>query len=109
MIDKKVIELVAEIATKAVECNRAERTEGDIIKTFPEKRQAPTVFFEFSGHTNEIGIRVYKNGWKESTDCDFRTYVYLDDEIGDTICKLNEILTYLKELEDNHEKNEKDT
>ena len=41
----------------------------------------PTMFFEYSGHTNSVRIDLHSNGWmpKEKPDRSWRFYLDLDD------------------------------
>ena len=75
----------------------------EIIKLCLEKskRNKNTIFFEYYGHCNLFRIEIDKEGWCENIDPDYREEVFMDLKNDKQILrKLNEILEYLKNLED---------
>ena len=61
------------------------------------KESKNDVFLNYSGHINELDIRVYFNGWKEKKPWDYRKVIYLDGEL-DNIETIIEKLQALKQL-----------
>ena len=59
-----------------------------------------SVFFEFHGHVNSIGVQIHFNGWKADKDSDYLKCFYIDDDIlsPDRFEKCGKIIAKLKEL-----------
>ena len=55
----------------------------------------PTVFLDFMGHTCQINVRVYADGWISGEDPDFSAHVYLDDSPDDVSAELTELIERL--------------
>lgn len=53
------------------------------------------VFVDYSGHVNSICIYLYKNGWQQSFDWDFRIDFVLEPQ-SDAIAKLKLVLQELE-------------
>ena len=72
----------------------------EIMKIALEKNteHKNTIMCNFYGHCLVFECSVYKKGWKDYAEPDYRKRVCLD--MNGTIDKLNEILEYLKNLED---------
>lgn len=75
----------------------------EIMKVIPKKsrRTKNTIFMYYYGHVNGFTVEVYKDGWIDGKDGDYKKEIYLD--IGsekENIKELKEILEYLKNLED---------
>ncbi|MGN0417046.1 thymidylate synthase [Anaerostipes faecalis] len=65
----------------------------------------PTVFFDFSGHTAELEISIYRNGWLSDKGPDEKFEFYINKEINNKDfehCKtvLEEIVRNQKEQEE---------
>ena len=59
-----------------------------------------TVFFEFHGHVNSVGVRIHYGGWKADKDSDYLRFFYIDDDIlsPDLFEKCGQIIAKLEEL-----------
>ena len=77
----KIIQLCYQI--NSVETNR--ETTGNL----------PTVFLDFMGHTCQINVRVYADGWMSGEDPDYSASVYLDDSPHDVSAELTELIERL--------------
>ena len=55
----------------------------------------PTVFLDFMGHTCQLNIRIYDDGWMSGKDPDFSAHVYLDDSPHDVSVKLSKLIERL--------------
>lgn len=55
----------------------------------------PTVFLDFMGHTCQLNIRIYDDGWMSGEDPDFSAHVYLDDSPHDVSAKLAKLIERL--------------
>lgn len=75
-------ELIQEIILKAYQIST--KTKADI-------------FVNYSGHVNNICIYVYKNGWQESLDWDFRLDFVLEQQ-EEAITKLQFVLKELEKI-----------
>jgi len=67
----------------------------------------PTVFLDFMGHTCQINVRVYADGWMSGEDPDFSGKVYLDenpDDVSDELAKLIERLGVTLKLKERKER-----
>lgn len=76
-------ELIKEIMSKAYQIST--KTKAD-------------VFVSYSGHVNSVCVYLYKNGWRESLEWDFRLDFVLEPQ-KDTIAKLQLVLKELEEIE----------
>lgn len=70
-----------------------------IIKNSLEinSREKNTAFINYSGHVNELDIRIHKKGWKEYQDADYSKDVYMNNRTSEQIQE--ELLEILKELD----------
>ena len=58
-----------------------------------------TVFFEFHGHVNSIGVQIHYGGWKADKDSDYLQCFYLDDTLSpDRFEKCGQIIAKLEGL-----------
>jgi len=67
----------------------------------------PTVFLDFMGHTCQLNIRIYDDGWMSGEDPDFSGKVYLDenpDDVSDELAKLIERLGVTLKLKERKER-----
>ena len=55
----------------------------------------PTVFLDFMGHTCQINVRVYADGWMSGEDPDFSGKVYLDENPNDVSAELAKLIERL--------------
>lgn len=64
------------------------------------KEKGHHVFFYYSPHVDsgEITISVYKNGWEENTDPDYRAYISIDGKVRHMESSFDEAESYLREL-----------
>lgn len=72
-----------------------------------ETGNLPTVFLDFMGHTCQLNIRIYDDGWMSGEDPDFSAHVYLDDsphDVSDELAKLIERLGVTLKLKARKEK-----
>lgn len=60
-----------------------------------ETGNLPTVFLDFMGHTCQLNIRVYADGWMSGEDPDFSGKVYLDENPADVSAELTELIERL--------------
>ncbi len=61
----------------------------------------PTVYVWFSGHVNELNVRIHSDGWFEKSDPDYYYSIYLsDDSLNDKPAedKLDECISILKDI-----------
>lgn len=69
-----------------------------IIKAYEvNKNTKHSVFLNFSGHVNLLSVNYHKNGWKASSDPDYRKEVYLNEKYADI--ELEQILNDIEKLE----------
>ena len=67
-------------------------------------REKNTVFVDFSGHTNEICVHAYENGWEhwvktgEGRKKLNESYLYLDSD--DCVKKLDNLIEKLKKMKE---------
>ena len=54
-----------------------------------------TVFLDFMGHTCQINIRIYDDGWMSGEDPDFSAHVYLDESPNDVSAELAKLIERL--------------
>ena len=67
-----------------------------------------TVFFEFHGHVNSVGVRVLYGGWQAGKDSDYLKCFYLDDTLSpDRFEKCGKIIAKLEELMEEKNNNER--
>lgn len=68
-----------------------------------------SVFFEFHGHVNSVGVQIHFNGWKAGKDHDYLKCFYIDDDIlsPDRFEKCGQIIAKLKELLEEKNNNER--
>lgn len=67
----------------------------------------PTVFLDFMGHTCQLNIRIYDDGWMSGEDPDFSAHVYLDEsphDVSDELAKLIEHLGVTLKLKERKER-----
>ena len=84
-MDGRISELTTDIMRLAININNKHKN---------------TIFIDFTGHTEELDIRVYKDGWTPKAKRDFSVDIYLSDRPrGDVIFGLQQIIEYLKSLE----------
>ena len=57
-----------------------------------------TIFWEFHGHTNQVDLRIYKNGWNENANIDCSKTVYLCYTQQEALEGLQQMLDILKNL-----------
>ena len=57
-----------------------------------------TVFLDFHGHTNQIDLRIYINGWEISKSADIEEKVYLDYTQQEALEGLQQMLDILEKL-----------
>ena len=55
----------------------------------------PTVFLDFMGHTCQLNIRIYADGWMSGEDPDFSGKVYLDESPNDVSVELAKLIDRL--------------
>ena len=55
----------------------------------------PTVFLDFMGHTCQINIRIYDDGWMNGEDPDYSARVYLDESPNDVSAELAKLIERL--------------
>lgn len=55
----------------------------------------PTVFLDFMGHTCQLNVRIYADGWISGGKPDFSAHVYLDDSPDDVSAELAELIERL--------------
>ena len=55
----------------------------------------PTVFFDFSGHTATVDVRIYLSGWELGADADKKFTLYLNKDMGDAF---EDVYVYLVDL-----------
>lgn len=55
----------------------------------------PTVFLDFMGHTCQLNIRIYDDGWMSGEDPDFSGKVYLDENPDDVSAELAKLIERL--------------
>ena len=69
------------------------------INSTPTRRvetgNLPTVFLDFMGHTCQINIRIYDDGWMSGEDPDFSAHVYLDESPNDVSAELAKLIERL--------------
>ena len=66
------------------------------VETNREKTgNLPTVFLDFMGHTCQLNIRIYDDGWMSGEDPDFSARVYLDESPNDVSAELAELIERL--------------
>lgn len=75
-------ELILKIIERVLEINSKERN---------------TIFINYSGHVNELDIRIHKKGWKTYQDPDYSKDVYMNNKTSEQIQE--ELLEILKELD----------
>ncbi len=64
-------------------------------------RNKNTVFVEYFGHVNLLMFSYCKDGWTANIDSDFKKDIYMDTiPEKETVKKLNEILDFIKKVED---------
>ena len=67
-----------------------------------------TVFFEFQGHVNSVGVRIHYGGWIADKDSDYLQCFYLDDTLSpDRFEKCGQIIAKLEELLEEKNNNER--
>ena len=92
-MDYKKMEKVNEIIQLCLEINGFEKRQIEITGN------KPAVFFDFSGHTAGLYVRVFETGWEAEKDADKIFYIYLDDSFEDLeIDSLDSCIQYLKSL-----------
>ena len=67
----------------------------------------PTVFLDFMGHTCQINVRVYADGWMSGEDPDYSAHVYLDESpnaVSAELAKLIERLGVTLKLKERKER-----
>ena len=76
----------------------------EIMKITLEKNKEHknTIFIDYSGHTDAIQVRVYRNGWNADDDPDYNATAYLSGIYDDKKNRedIQGILNYLRKLED---------
>lgn len=60
-----------------------------------ETGNLPTVFLDFMGHTCQLNIRIYDEGWASGENPDFSASVYLDDSPHDVSTELSKLIERL--------------
>lgn len=60
-----------------------------------ETGNLPTVFLEFMGHTCQLNIRIYDEGWMSWEDPDYSAHVYLDESPDDVSANLTQLIERL--------------
>ena len=66
------------------------------VETNREKTgNLPTVFLDFMGHTCQLNIRIYADGWMSGEDPDFSGTVYLDENPNDVSAELAKLIERL--------------
>lgn len=81
---KNIDDLIVEIMRLALKVNRETKH---------------SVFFEFHGHVNSVGVQIHYGGWKADKDSDYLQCFYLDDTLSpDRFEKCGKIIAKLKEL-----------
>lgn len=55
----------------------------------------PTVFLDFMGHTCQLNVRIYADGWMSGEDPDFSGKVYLDENPDDVSAELAKLIERL--------------
>lgn len=60
-----------------------------------ETGNLPTVFLDFMGHTCQITVRIYDEGWASREAPDFSVHVYLDDSPHDVSVELSKLIERL--------------
>ena len=78
-------DLILEIMKIALEKNRMDKN---------------TIFINFSGHCDLLNVSVIKDGWKSECGYDYNKNIYLDLNLNEAQKELEEVLNYLKNLED---------
>lgn len=68
-----------------------------------------SVFFEFHGHVNSVGVQIHYGGWKADKDSDYLKCFYIDDDIPspDRFEKCGQIIAKLEELLEEKNNNER--
>ena len=90
---KNIDDLIVEIMRLALKVNRETKH---------------TVFFEFHGHVNSVGVRVLYGGWQAGKDSDYLKCFYLDDTLSpDRFEKCEQIIAKLEELLEGKNNNER--
>lgn len=82
---KNIDDLIVEIMRLALKVNRETKH---------------TVFVEFHGHVNSVGVQIHYGGWEADKDSDYLQCFYLDELSPDRFEKCRQIITELKELLD---------
>ena len=55
----------------------------------------PTAFLDFMGHTCQLNVRIYDDGWMNGEDPDFSGKVYLDENPNDVSAELAKLIERL--------------
>lgn len=55
----------------------------------------PTVFLDFMGHTCQLNVRIYADGWTGKEDPDYSASVYLDDSPDYVSANLTQLIERL--------------
>lgn len=58
----------------------------------------PTAFFDFSGHTATIYIRIHENGWVPNADPDYKLDVYIDQKHLSQAIKDLEVIKHVLQM-----------
>ena len=83
---KNIDDLIVEIMCLALKVNRETKH---------------SVFFEFHGHVNSVGVQIHFNGRNADKDSDYLQCFYLDELSPDRFEKCREIIRELEELLEN--------
>ena len=88
MENKTISKQIAKIVQLCYQINSVE-TQREVTGNLP------TVFLDFMGHTCQLNIRIYDDGWMSGEDPDFSVCVYLDDSSDDVSTKLSKLIERL--------------
>ena len=88
MENKTISKQIAKIIQLCYQINH-EETSRD------ETGDLPTVFLDFMGHTCQLNIRIYDEGWASGENPDFSASVYLDDSPNDVSTELSKLIERL--------------
>ena len=100
MYNKTISKQLTEIMKLCYQINNVETNR-------EETGNLPTVFLDFMGHTCQLNIRIYDDGWMSGEDPDFSASVYFDDsphDVSDELAKLIERLGVTLKLKARKEK-----
>ena len=88
MENKTISEQIAKIIQLCYQINSVETNQ-------EETGNLPTVFLDFMGHTCQLNIRIYDEGWASGENPDFSACVYLDKSLNDVSTELSKLIERL--------------